>query len=191
MNGQDTSSRTIRFRFDARKASQAAAFVTRLAGGEISRAKLIKALYFADKRQLLRTGKTITGDEPVSMEHGPVLSSIYNLIKGNPEIPEWHGSLQQNGSWNVILTTDPGTDLLSPKELEILQASFEPLRDMSFQQLRAYCHDRKNCPELEEVAGTSKPIAFETILQMAGKTGDQVNEIKAQLEEDEFLSKIR
>jgi len=157
----------------------------------VSRSKLIKALYFADKRQLLRTGKTITGDEPVSMQHGPVLSRIYDLIKGGTPNPTWHAALRNSGSVEVVLVSDPGTDLLTPKELEVLQSSFETVRGMDFRQLRAYCHDPSVCPELEEVEGTSKPIAFETILEKAGKTDEQMNEIKAQLEEDEFLSKLR
>ena len=42
---------------------------------------LIKLLYLADRKALLESGYTITGDGMVSMPLGPVLSTIYDWIQ--------------------------------------------------------------------------------------------------------------
>ena len=44
--------------------------------------KLIKLLYLADREALLRWGRPITFDAYVSMDRGPVLSSVLDLING-------------------------------------------------------------------------------------------------------------
>ena len=49
-------------------------------------------LYIADRIALDRLEMTITGDCYVSMKYGPVLSKVYDLIKGKPvgnALPLW------------------------------------------------------------------------------------------------------
>ena len=48
----------------------------------MSRLRLLKLLYIADRESLTERARPITGDYPVAMDHGPVLSNTYNLIKG-------------------------------------------------------------------------------------------------------------
>lgn len=43
--------------------------------------KICKMLYFADKLHMSRYGRFITGDFYVAMEHGPVPSKIYDIIR--------------------------------------------------------------------------------------------------------------
>lgn len=43
--------------------------------------KICKLLYFADKLHMSRYGRFISGDNYVAMEHGPVPSKIYNIIR--------------------------------------------------------------------------------------------------------------
>ena len=45
--------------------------------------KLIKMLYFLDREALLRWGRPVTTDRYVSMDNGPVVSRIYDLIRRN------------------------------------------------------------------------------------------------------------
>jgi uncharacterized phage-associated protein len=75
------------------KATQAAARLLQLVGGKLNHMKLIKLLYVADRRALLRFGRPITFDWYVSMPHGPVLS--FTLDKINDSAPPdgtsyWH-----------------------------------------------------------------------------------------------------
>ena len=43
--------------------------------------KIFKVLYYADQSHLVKYGRSITGDTYVAMEHGPVPSRIYDIIK--------------------------------------------------------------------------------------------------------------
>lgn len=53
----------IRFVFNERKAVQAAAYLLKLNGGRMGSTRLLTLMYLADREMLLRTGRTITGDE--------------------------------------------------------------------------------------------------------------------------------
>lgn len=73
-------SRRISFDFDARRFVNAAAYLVERCP-EVTKMKLSKLLYFADKQHLLSYGKPIIGDRYVKMEFGPVPSSGYDLMK--------------------------------------------------------------------------------------------------------------
>jgi len=55
----------------------------RLDGKRIDYLRLLKLLHIADREWLAETGESITGDRAYAMKYGPVLSSIYDLVKGN------------------------------------------------------------------------------------------------------------
>lgn len=48
--------------------------------GPADKIKIIKLIYLADKYHLLRYGRTVTGDEYFAMEHGPVGSSVKDVL---------------------------------------------------------------------------------------------------------------
>lgn len=81
-NGVYLQRRMIRFQFNSVKTTQAAAFLLERHNGSMSKGVLIKLLYLADRELLSRRGQPLTGDQPVSMENGPVLSKTYDLTKG-------------------------------------------------------------------------------------------------------------
>src|SRR5579864_4403328 len=70
--------------FNETKATQAAAQLLRLRGGRMSYVKLVKLLYLADREALIRWGRPITTDHYVSMDEGPVVARIYDLIRNEP-----------------------------------------------------------------------------------------------------------
>jgi uncharacterized phage-associated protein len=53
--------------------------------GEIDKLKLVKIIYFADKRHLIFGGRTITGDTYMAMKYGPVGSMVLNVLDRNVE----------------------------------------------------------------------------------------------------------
>ncbi len=71
-------------RFNERRATEAAAKFLKLRGGRMSYLKLIKLLYLLDREALLRWGRPVTTDRYVSMDNGPVVSRIYDLIREEP-----------------------------------------------------------------------------------------------------------
>lgn len=73
---------SIQFRFHIEKAIEAAAMFLKLHGKPMKYIGLLKMLYIADRIALESMNQPITGDNYVSMDYGPVLSGIYDLIKG-------------------------------------------------------------------------------------------------------------
>ena len=83
---------SIKFSFDINKTIAALAFLARRQGAKLDMFLSIKRLYSADRRALASWGKTITGDKMVSMDKGPVLSTVYELFKGRgtaDNLREW------------------------------------------------------------------------------------------------------
>lgn len=51
--------------------------------GAATKIKLIKLIYLADKYHLMRYGRTVTGDDYYAMEHGPVGSTVKDVLEFN------------------------------------------------------------------------------------------------------------
>src|SRR5437867_2465440 len=115
--------RQIRFTFDERKATAAASVLLRLAGGHMHYLELIKLLYYADRESLDLYGRPITGDRYVNMKHGPVLSSVYDLVKRTifaptPPRGTWGERITRRGRWELNLKKQPDSAPLSEAEIE-------------------------------------------------------------------------
>ena len=68
----------MKFRFNFAKTLQASAVLLRRDDKRMSRLRLLKLLYFADRELLVAKVRTITGDSVVAMKYGPVLSQTYD-----------------------------------------------------------------------------------------------------------------
>lgn len=66
--------------FNEKRTTQAAAFFLFKAGGKLPVLKLMKLLYLAERESYRQYGEPISGDNLVSMPHGPVLSQTLNLM---------------------------------------------------------------------------------------------------------------
>src|SRR5689334_9935426 len=101
-------------RFEVDKVIQAAAVLLGTADAKrMTRLRLLKLLYIADRESIAETEAPITGDSVVAMDHGPVLSETYNLIKG-----EAFAAYQWRQYFNVFeqdveLKADPGVEALT------------------------------------------------------------------------------
>ena len=89
----------MHFRFDFEKALQAAAELLRHEPHQqMGRVRLMKLLYIADREALKEVGRPITCDSVVAMKHGPVLSRLYDIIKGQSlESPRFDEHIGQQG----------------------------------------------------------------------------------------------
>ena len=111
------------FHFSLGKTIEAAAVILKEHGGRVTRLRLLKLLYIADRRRLAESGRTITGDHPYAMEHGPVLDDTYGLIKGtgfNTKTWDRHFRRDPFNGPGIELADDPGVALLSRNEIETL-----------------------------------------------------------------------
>ncbi len=122
--------------FNMLKVAQAAAMLLRTdRSARMSRLRLLKLLYIADRELLAERGRPITGDRPVAMDHGPVLSRTYDLIKGEDvESSAWQQFLKPEGPRDIVVASDPGVGLLSRSEIAKLNdvaMRFEQWNDWS------------------------------------------------------------
>ena|ERR1700674_4724293 len=181
-------------RFDETKATQAAAFFLHLRGGQMHYLKLIKLLYLADRTALVRWGIPITTDRYVSMDHGPVLSKVFNLITDDTHKPVWARFISAPlGDYEVRLLEEPQTDRLSRAEEALLREVYE-----------RYGHRNRwdivdnvmhKLPEWRNPQGSSIPIKIREILEAEGEDEQEiravVKELRAMAIAEEALSYSR
>lgn len=90
-------------------------------GARANYTAILKMLYLADRASLARTGLTITGCSVVNMRNGPVLSEVYNCIKGERPAQTWASTFRKEG-FDIIQTRDPGDGELSDYDVKVLLA---------------------------------------------------------------------
>ncbi len=162
----------IPFRFSLQKKIQAAGVILRNRG-HMDRLRLLKLLYIADRESLRERGTPIVGGLMVAMDHGPLHSEIYDLIKGShAKEAEWSEYIESQGS-TVVLRKDPGRLDLSPYEIDKLNEIAEQYQDVDTWALSTLTHD------FEEWAGciqpgTSRPIPPEKLLHALGFTAEEI-----------------
>lgn len=172
----------VRLRFNERRATEAAARLLKLRGGQMSYMKLIKLLYLADREALLRWGRPITTDRYVSMDKGPVVSRIYSLI--TEEIPPGEESFWRRhisapeANYEVRLLSEPKPWELSRAEEALLDEVFQKYGALDRWKVVEITHD---LPEWQDPNGSSVPIEYGDILRAGGKTDEEIAEIEAEL----------
>jgi len=180
----------MRFVFSERKAAQAAAQLLLLhAGHSMDLYRLLKLLYLADRRSLVETGYTITGDKMVSMSSGPVLSTIYDAIKDETGLfHDWSSYVGRGEGHRVFLKNgDPDSDELSPYERRLLAETHSNYGTYTFSAFRDFTHE---LAEWRDPHGSSLPIEPSEILRHEKVPAEQVEEIEALAEERWRLAEI-
>jgi uncharacterized phage-associated protein len=178
----------MEFVLNERKAGQTAAFLLQLNGGKMDLLLLMKLLYLADRRALGESGFSITGDNMVSMEWGPVLSGIYDLTKrkkrdGDPWFT-YVSERQNHTLYGVKINTE--TDELSQFELKILKEVYVEFGRMDPFAVSGWTH---KFPEYTDPNGGSLPIDPTIILREAGRTDEEIRELMQLCEESAFLKR--
>ena len=110
--------------FDPRTATDAVALLVHLAGGRLNRVAVLKLLYFAEREALATYGTTITGGTFYALEHGPIVSEVYALIKGKLASKRWSTYLKSDQN-DVVLISQPSNDYLSKVDEKLLRKHWE------------------------------------------------------------------
>lgn len=176
--------------FSEEKVTHMASYLLLKRGGRMSYLKLLKLLYLAEREALARWGESMSGDKFVSMPHGPVMSSTYDLIQSQGQI--WNSFIQSEANYEVSLksnVTEDDLDELSVVEMNILDAIFNEFGAMSRWQLRDYTHD--NCKEWQDPDGSSFPIKSEDILLAKGLHKDQATSLIQHGKEQASLTEMK
>lgn len=181
----------IRFPFDERKATAAASLLLELAGGTMEYLRLIKLLYIVDRESLETLGRPVSGDQYVSMRHGPVVSRIYDLVKAG------RAGIQQPGPWAqhieavepyaVRLKGNPDLGALSEAEVAIISGVFSCHGTKDKWVLRDETHE---LPEWEDPGDSSRTITVEQILRVLGKTEEEIERVREDAQERAFFASI-
>ena len=181
--------------FNIEKLIQACNYLVKKNNFSLDYIKLIKLLYLADKESLKLSLKTITGDTYVSMKNGPVLSKLYDLIKGKyrKEYDQylWNSRFIKDGYGLVAVTDRIPQSELSAFEMQILDQVYGKFENTDTQEMICYVHN--NCPVWKHPEGSSIPIQPKEILESIGKSPEEIDWILAETqafeeEEQVFLS---
>ena len=184
---------SIRFKFNPEKAVETAALFLKLRGNKNSMKYLglVKLLYTADRIAFERLDQPITGDSYVAKKFGPVLSNVYDLIKGKDDNNIWFEYISTNFSnYEVQLKADPGINHLSRVELRIIQEVYEAVGHLDRFELAEKTH--QEFPEWKNPlpAAKSAPIYIEEILRQLGKNDDEIRGIGEEAEKEAFLDAV-
>lgn len=165
--------------FSERKAMEAAAHLLQLRGGQMHYLKLLKLLYIADREALRTWGIPISHDNYVSMDHGPVLSQTYNLIRdGGSRLWSEHISAPFGDYEIRLIGEKPTAQKLSPSEERLLDEIFKRYGNANRWDLVDETH---KFPEWRDPHGSSLPISVREILQALGEPNEEIEAIVAEL----------
>jgi hypothetical protein len=164
------------FKINVEKTVQAiAVLLTAVGHRRLEYLSIIKQLYFADRESWGETGAPITGDVPVAMKNGPVLSGVYDLVTHDTDngLEYWTRFLHKE-DYDLELKADPGRDLLSRYEIGKLQEVSARHKDHNWRDLVRISHE---VPEWQwnnpDQAGCKMiPIPLGDILKAVGREND-------------------
>jgi len=161
----------IRFLFDFRKALQAAAVLTKREPCEmIPRMRLLKLLYIADREALKEIGCPITGDRFIALPNGPVLSGLYEAMKGETQRSLAFEKCFTGIGYCVKLARSPGLSALNRYEIRKLQEVSDRCKDKDDWALSELSHE---FPEWKKHSSgqPSRSISVEDVLEAVGRSG--------------------
>jgi len=170
--------RPTSFRFKPVKAMQAAAVLLDAEQTkQMSYYRLLKLLYFADRRHLQETGRPIIGGRTVAMDQGPLSSQVYDLIrKEHSAYPEWSQFFRIHGRY-IEMLKHPGNGELSRREIRTLLAEAKKFEDREDDELGVIAHRLKEYQD-NYVAGTSTVIPLSDIVRAVGRADEEAAILK-------------
>jgi hypothetical protein len=184
--------------FDIEKMVQICGYMLRKHDGRLNYIKLIKLLYLADKEALKGSIHTITGDMYVSMKNGPVLSQLYDLVRGKAEDRAaqniWDCRFTKDGYDLIAVSDRIPVGKLSRFERGILDRIDSQFHDSDIHDLIAYLHRPDICPEWRDPGNAIIPISFRDVLKSVGCSDEEtawiVEENQAFDEEEQIFSRL-
>jgi uncharacterized phage-associated protein len=160
----------IKFKFDAEKFTQVACYVTSRHPDGMTRKKLFKLIYLADREHLFRYARPVIKDHYVNMDQGPVPSKAYDLVKNNTsrcspqDLEMFSRHIRVNGM-HLSVSEQASTDLLSATDKEVLDEVLLKYGHRSADYLSALSH-RHNA----WIASVrNRPIGYDLFFDTEGK----------------------
>lgn len=140
----------VGFPFDREKASAAVVYLAAQPITGLSKGKICKLIFLADKHHLVRFGRPVTGDRICAMKDGPVPSNILNMLNRLLEDPNdpsiallgQHVSIDRSYVHPHFRAERFSLEeFLSQSDIEALQATVDRFGGKTFSELRSMTHD--------------------------------------------------
>ncbi|MBM2715487.1 SocA family protein [Mesorhizobium caraganae] len=120
-------------------------------GAKFTQYDVVKSIFLADRAHLNEFGRLISSDKYVAMEHGPVPSTAYNLLKDDEATVNryrldglpWRSTAGDNGKRYYHSVADVAwiDGVLSPSDKAAIEAAVGTIRSLSFSQVRKLTHE--------------------------------------------------
>lgn len=167
--------------FDKDVAINAILYVAERIGSKKDMHKIFKTLYFADKYHLSKYGRTITGDNYIAMEHGPVpskIDDIFKAVRGDSYFSAGELSKYFHFVNRFIIEPDMSADMdyLSESDVECLDDAINLCKDKSFSELVDISHDYA-WNETQK----NRQISVGNILRECGESEDYIDYINSNI----------
>jgi uncharacterized phage-associated protein len=177
MSGRTGDKVGVDFPFDVNRGLEAVVYLASRDIPALDKYKLAKLLFLADKYHLVKYGRPITGDQYFAMPHGPVPTTILNLLSG---VVEKKNSDKRVATLLAALEVDrsyqyprfkakqpPEQRFLSTSDLRALDEIVERFGNMTFAALKAVTHEMVAYQKAWErrKKASSVPMAFEDFFE--------------------------
>ncbi len=154
---------------------------------------VLKILYFAEQKHLVKWGSRITADCFRAYEYGPVADQLYHAIRNSRKLDkELPGMLQDVAHFagddapNVLLAKrEADLDYLSKSEMECLDEAIRENVGLTFDELKRKSHDAAWQEAYEADDDTMSTLS---IAKAAGADEAMLEYISEQLEIDKALA---
>ncbi len=162
----------VQFKLDWEKAIAALTYLASQNMPELSKGKLCKLLFLADKYHLVRFGRPITGDSYWAVNHGPIPSEIKDRLDALEEGKDRQLAdiLQLDRSFTyprVSANALIGMENLSESDRAALDRTVRLFGGLTFAQLRSVTHEMPAYEKAWARRGDANrsPMAFEEFFE--------------------------
>lgn len=187
----ESYNRDMQMRLDLERAIQAAGvLLDQRPSGRMGYLRLLKLLYIANRESIRRFGRPVVPDRYVAMEHGPVLSRVYDLIKGESPIgkEQWDRHFRRVG-YELELLDRPGIGQLARADIEILHDVLHRYSDIDDWDIVNETHEfeewKRNDP-----GKSSRDIPLEQIFEAVDRDGAMAEDLLAEERKHERLRRL-
>lgn len=192
--------RPLRFEFDPEKLIQAIVFFSKRGARDLTRLKLAKLLFFADREHLLMHGRPVFGDEYFALSLGPVPSRSIDFLEemeqgiALPDRERFDRYLSiEAAQWPCFVARGPEDfDVFSESELRVLESILTGHALRTASQLVELSHE----DVAWKLADASRPpygraaMPYETWLETGGRP-DMLELAQAEQDTRDFAASLR
>ena len=183
----------IRFLVNKEKALSAVLFLINKRP-HITQYDIVKTLFLADKQHLNRYGRPITFDTYIAMEHGPVPSFTYDMLKPGFDFKKdfdldekpWITIREGNRLEFVRACLAPHEKRLSQSDQNVLRETLIIICGLTFSQIKRITHDDPAYKEAWDRRGSlsAVPMKYELLLEETNEETLEELEYQASLQRE-------